>query len=403
MRKAVGILVALTAILLISLLLWFQWSIRRRWALLHEQAEALLIEEAARDSRRTVLRGKMLDGNAWDYYLPALRDVSTIPDGDQKLLEAFLAGSTSVDRARVEAIVSVSQAAIDALRAGSQRTTNPDVKARTRAAAWENNARQLGVLAACRARLLAEVDRVTEAAELLLDACQFGCDIGRSYVPAAPLEEIHRLILGGKRTRENLQQIAAELEILDKTFAISARRRCRNLSQFSSSCTASEEELEKIVAPPFRPSWRFGFSKRLAAADAFETLSRTRLRLDETDEKPWIEAEPARSLAMQECQTSRNPILANHSGEFLPTALDQYDRATRAQIRLLRIAAHYCAVGEVLDLEDPCGSRLKVERKASSIKAWSVGPDGGDRGGQGRFAVVWLGDKNHDIVVEVSR
>ena len=78
-------------------------------------------------------------------------------------------------------------------------------------------------------------------------------------------------------------------------------------------------------------------------------------------------------------------------------------RASLAQIRLLRVAAHFRATGEVLDLNDPCGARLNVERKEGSIKVWSVGTESRSHGGQGKFAFQVFGTGSQDIVLEVSR
>jgi hypothetical protein len=74
-------------------------------------------------------------------------------------------------------------------------------------------------------------------------------------------------------------------------------------------------------------------------------------------------------------------------------------RERRAQLRLLRLAAHRKATGEVLALDDPFGTTLRHAVTPAGLKAWSVGEDGRDDGGAGD----WEGRAGPDIVLEVPR
>jgi hypothetical protein len=85
----------------------------------------------------------------------------------------------------------------------------------------------------------------------------------------------------------------------------------------------------------------------------------------------------------------------------------QAGRVRRAQLRVLRVAARYRATGEVLDLEDPLGTRLQTARAPGRLKVWSVGKDGKSDGGDTGGSPTWLPVAGkptpRDIVLEVVR
>src|SRR5204863_21987 len=55
---------------------------------------------------------------------------------------------------------------------------------------------------------------------------------------------------------------------------------------------------------------------------------------------------------------------------------DDIYRGALAQVRVLRVAAHYRATGEVLELSDPFGSRIHTLKGDAGIRIWSVGNEG---------------------------
>src|SRR5262249_23615525 len=123
----------------------------------------------------------------------------------------------------------------------------------------------------------------------------------------------------------------------------------------------------------------------------------------EAAEKPWIEARDIRVRALAELEGSSNPlvrVLYKYSlpGGSLPDAGDSF-RECRAKLRLLRVAAHFRATGEVPDLDDPYGTKILSSRNGTHLKLWSVGADGIDDGGSGE----WRPSKGKDIILEIER
>ena len=78
---------------------------------------------------------------------------------------------------------------------------------------------------------------------------------------------------------------------------------------------------------------------------------------------------------------------------------DSTDRTVRVHLRLLRAAAHYRRTGEILELEDPFGTKLLHHESGGRLKLWSVGEDSVDQKGLGS----WQAKPFEDIVLEVPR
>jgi hypothetical protein len=66
------------------------------------------------------------------------------------------------------------------------------------------------------------------------------------------------------------------------------------------------------------------------------------------------------------------------------------------------MAAHYRATGEVLELEDPLGAKMRTVKTGGTLQIWSVGSNGVDDGGAGTFKPQ-AGKAQSDIVLEVER
>jgi hypothetical protein len=64
------------------------------------------------------------------------------------------------------------------------------------------------------------------------------------------------------------------------------------------------------------------------------------------------------------------------------------------------MAARYRATGELLELPDPFGDKLRNRLTDDALKLWSVGSEGKDHGGIGRFS---LDGDGQDILLEVRR
>ena len=143
--------------------------------------------------------------------------------------------------------------------------------------------------------------------------------------------------------------------------------------------------------------WRYGFSERLAAADAFDVSLGAMRRLAEFDGKSWAEAKKLGDELDKECQASHNPIVAIAIPGLASSSRTSRER--KAQLRLLRTAVHYRGTGEVLGLDDPFGAKLLHAEKDGKLKIWSVGSDGTDDGGSGELKPK----AGKDIVLEIAK
>jgi hypothetical protein len=121
--------------------------------------------------------------------------------------------------------------------------------------------------------------------------------------------------------------------------------------------------------------------QRLAAADARSWDDAARITRE-------VDAERAAS-------TNGIPRIAGRwlSGDGFYSMLASF-RERRAQLRLLRVAAHFRATGDLLESEDPFGGMLIHNVKEGRLKVWSRGRDAVDDGGSGA---------GKDIVLEVTR
>src|SRR6185503_7532167 len=144
-------------------------------------------------------------------------------------------------------------------------------------------------------------------------------------------------------------------------------------------------------------SWRFGFSRALAEADAFDELRQLARQFAGISRQPWSEANRVAHELEERIHRGPNPLtdrLIQWSANNF-----QMDRELRTQLQLIRIAVRFRATGEVVALDDPFGTNLRTQRDGDRLKLWSVGPDGVDDGGSGE----WKRKAGKDIVLEVSR
>lgn len=157
-------------------------------------------------------------------------------------------------------------------------------------------------------------------------------------------------------------------------------------------------QLVGLHADPEDALWRYGFSAHLMKAEAFATIAAAVKQLQSADERPWAESRDLLKKLSAELAAHRNPIIQTAPEEVLVS--DLLHRGHRAQLRILRVAAHYKATGELLDLDDPFGGKLLRHQSEDSLKVWSVGPECVDHGGIGSFH---FDPDVKDIVLEVRR
>jgi hypothetical protein len=392
---------------------WMLATQSRRWNDMRMTCEAMA-QEASSNPKRPVLRGTPHPGNGWEDYEAA---IALVGSRAGYLAADFLEGSPKADPSEVKEWVGTLAPALDRLRAGASKELVQ------RHLDWESfqtpwlAATQVAYLSACKARLLQDARRTTEAAELLLDTALFGEDWGRigfesdaAYaeviILTLVLDELRRLILSGDFGSEALEKIVRELEALDRGISSSAEVWFKGTVQLGFEFLRDgtvEAYMTRMEIKGKTPSaWRFGFSERIMMVDAFQTSLSAMRRYRQAADSPWPEARRLQAEAEAVWVRGSNPVFRmmteNRLDRFSPNDPHAEFRELRAQLRLLRTAAHYKATGEVLDLEDPFGEKLLHSSKGKSLRMWSVGPDGVDDGGAGEWRA-----RGKDIVLEVGR
>ena len=213
-------------------------------------------------------------------------------------------------------------------------------------------------------------------------------------------DELRDLILSGKLSRDDLAGTARELGLLDRGFPRNAHSMMNGAAMegfgFLKVDTGEMEMRVLLDGMPWA-GWRYGFSSRLLLADAFDTDLDFMKRCAEREERPWAEAGRMEREMEGEIAGLRNPV----SRMMIPGLLQGHraGRDRRAQLRLLRVAAHYRATGEILDLDDPFGAKLLTSRTGDRLKVWSVGRYGVDGSGLDD----WKPTPGRDIALEVDR
>jgi hypothetical protein len=198
----------------------------RRWEEMRLWCERAAQVAATRDSKRPVLRGEALEGNAWEDYDKAIASL-----GSTKLnpAESFFFKSPDADRAKTLEVVRSHATALEALRRGASRGSA------SRKPEWErpsgssaNKPYLLALLAACKSRFLVEEGHPLEAMELLLAGAQYATDLARNSgdLDALNAQSVLSIVLGEMRWllepgilgREDQAELARHLKLLDERF-----------------------------------------------------------------------------------------------------------------------------------------------------------------------------------------
>jgi hypothetical protein len=411
--KIVGIIgAALAGILIVFYTCLFILG-ARRWGVMEKKTRELLVECRARNTARPVLRAQGVPGSAWEEYNLALESMISLKGSETPIVEYVIRGPKA-DRAAVKKILEEHLGALDHLRKGAARLDG------IYPMAWEDayaaklpglvSCQRLANLAVIRARFLAEEGKPREAAELILDTAQFARDVGFNQclisemisiaIYGVAFEDLRDLILSGKLSHDDLVEVERELEILDRSF-IKTGHSLMNEAMgagfgFLKTASSNDGELLLGLDTPSMILWFF-VPKRLAYADAFESGLEILRRCADTDDRPWAETDKVGKEINAQAEQLRNPL----SRIMIPglASTSRAERERRAHLRLLRAAAHFRATGEIQELEDPLGTKLRTSKSGDHLKIWSVGRNGSDEGGSG----TWKPTAEKDIVLEVDR
>jgi hypothetical protein len=411
--KILGMAAAVLLLTIIGSGVWINSVAKRRMAGMEAQVKVLHDEALTRDTSRPA-RGQSIPGNAWEDYEKAFAEFKADQDGMRKIDE-FVGRGPNADRAKAEAALAAHTTALDLLRRGVRREWGEYPAVWERGAAMEIpgllECQRLANLAAARSRFLVEEGRAREAVELLLDICQLARDEGVnapliSQVIAMALyaiafDELRDIVLSGKLGREDLLAVDRGLEGVERDFPKLGHaliNESLSLGFMLLQLDGASSIRDFASAGGLKGSlslWRYGFSERLVAADAFDHSLAAMRQLAAVDDKPWLEAKKAAEAVNQDVHGSPNPII-----QIVIPGLNcgPLPRERKAQLRILRTAFRYRATGEVLELQDPFGTTLLHAEKDGKLRVWSVGKDGSDDGGTGEWK-----PRGKDIVLEIPR
>jgi hypothetical protein len=401
--KILGALFGTVVCLIIGFGWWIHRVAERRHAAVEKKLKAMSVQAlvSAADTKRPVLHGQPVPGNAWVDYVKALSDVNKLKQPDR--LAGLMARTLNPDnKAFEEAALRAHSAVMDHIVRGARRDEScypPDQS-------WPQVSRSAEFairLAILKSRSLEAEGKIQESMGLLLDLCQFSRDVAA----AGPwmlegqglralgwvLDEIHDQVLKERCGQDLDRELEHSFETLDETFP---RHDRANLNQAlwlgKDRCDGpSPDGIQAHLQ-----CWRFGFSTRIFVIESFDRWSEWLRRSAEVEERPWLEAQSEISKIRSEISQCREEA-TGYGGGFLQ---DGYiGRMTRARLRLLRVALHYRRTGEILELEDPFGRKLLHEEKNGHLRVWSIDRDGKDHGGVGS----WKSDQGKDLLLEVER
>jgi hypothetical protein len=396
-------------------LLWIRSVANDHWQRMEARMSTLEAERAARSPTRPVLRGEPNPGNAWEDYrgamalTPMLSSEYTIGYSDQPV---YKHGRRLATLPELLTWVAPCKPALDRLRAGTRKAElRPTI-------AWDGRFRplvvELGVsppgwttawAGIVEARGLAEAGKSDLAAELLLDLYQFGrdtidgtnvvgCRMGEGVLDLVS-RELRNELQAHQVSPAGLRRIDLELEILDRHWPTCLATLQNELLAFGRGCTQEVLQGSSMYGGETRSlhGWQWGYSSRFRAASTFlraDAFSRSFLQATALKKSsPVGEA----MIAVGPLGAWPDRVLCGVLGE----AFRNWDLIARSQLRLVRLAAHYQATGEVLDLEDPRADRIKISRKGDRLRAWSGGGTGTVQAGTDSWR------SGTDLVIEVDR
>ncbi|HEX5110984.1 MAG TPA: hypothetical protein VFV95_21175 [Vicinamibacterales bacterium] len=359
-------------------LVLFAWLHVVAYRSLQKQLTENVAEAQARSARRPVVRGEAAPGDAWPEYELGLASVGSVGFDE---VRRWLDGAAE-DRARAVATLAANEKALAFLRAGARKAQGayqiqwdrgwfadmPSLVAVT----------NLTTLAVGQARMLVEAGKSREAAELLLDAAQFGADLGRNVSVQTEMMALSSLgqVFDALRSLPPDPEVGRALAVLDATFPNHAEALLNEMTLMGVTY------MNFSVEPPAAASaWRFGFSSQLMMIDAWTTVQHTVRRMAATTTAPWAEAQRVAAEIGAEAKRSHSEIFKSMIQGLGET--ERVSRERRAQLRILRMLH-----GGSDRLDDPFGSKLLSD----GARIWSVGADGVDSGGGGAWKPALTGD-----------
>jgi len=389
-RRRLGIVVALLLGLpIVAAVLAYVWVNRvadQRWAAAEERMRQLAAAYPEPGFELAVAATEAAKDNQI-HFIAAIRMAAPKPLETKE--EAAKLFATRKRGEPLESLLDDSQDFLDRLHAGGRRigASPADFPPRW-SGDWDPGTllhmMNCGVLRARQQRL---GKRPFEAAETLMDLMQLGrfwAISGRSHnrsramdVILRPLEELRDLLSFESLTSDEYRSLEREVESLEAALHSPILDLDPVLGRWAETLAQSEAKATGI--------WARVFPARFFKAEAFEFLCRSVERLQQANQEGYSEVRSICRKIFDEGHASRNLLLRDYAGIGYQLGWSELER--KAELGLLRAAAHYRATGEVPRLPDPFGTVLLHGEDGDQIKIWSLGYHGQDA--QGRPSDAW--------------
>lgn len=413
-RAIAGIIAGALLLVAVSIGILIRVTADAAWNAMEERIQVMMAEARARPTARPALRGLPEPGNAWTDYEAGLQVMAGIRS-EIPTIAKFAFRRPDEDRAAIEKLLASHGKAIEHLRRGAGRAEY------SFSYTWERghevddpptySGQGLAQFAQARARVLAEQGRPGEGAALLMDVIQFGGDyrrngtmlthyMGTSMVGQA-LDQLRDLFAGGSLTAGDLASLERELEAADNSWADFRVVLSNDALQAACAFRADPRTTWGTEPASDWEAFRFGFSRRLMAADAVIHIGRFMERYVRLESLPWSEWLMAHLELEKEIESAPNPLVSKCHISVPASSTSQRHR--RVQLRLLRAALHYRTSGEIPELEDPFGTRLRHSSSGDKLRIWSLGRDGVDQQGEGTWAESPQQARGPDVVLEIPK
>jgi hypothetical protein len=369
--KTLSLLLAALLTIAIGFGIWVRGLRDRGWAALEARVAELTPGPDTPPLVRVPLGRTLVPGNAWDDYF-RMRSGPIL-----KSLRAFSAmaldGLTAQEK---ESLIRASTAPIELLRRAVRRET-------ARAPAPDKPPGKnpiLGVtglpiveltsLCVARARMLAESGNPREALDLLLDVYLCGRDFAgtrRMNVGQwglRPMETSLRGIqeLSGALDPPMLRDLERQLSLLDEYFPDTSGQMLDHLLHLGELLIQEDEDdvtLLQLAPERARKHWRYLYSTRLEAASSFAVADEMTRQVLAQKDLSWVAAEPTIWALKHRLTALDDPVLLF----FLEPDQETFrSRNVRTYLRMIRVAVHYRATGEVQTIENDQGGPIRTTR-----------------------------------------
>ena len=366
----------------------------KRWSEARRKAQTLLEELPVFDGHRPILYGESLSGNAWIDYKVAFEKIKELEA--KELIESKAYRTDSKARTKVVLAIANRLTSLQALSRGAHRAEATwdyawEQGGNTTVPPWDSIATLLSAQRAY-AWLQLDAGETRKAAEALLDAAQLARDsfAGGSVTQAdfalkwldELSEDLHAFLVSKKVKVDDIGRLERGLRLLETSFP-----KLHDLLRREVVCGCFT-----LLAGPEGTTdpQHLQATYRLDAAETIDLIERALTESEGCDELPWLDVANKQNELAQAMQGSSLVDLAYP--EFRLRVVEAW-RSRRTQYLLLRIGAHFLATGEAQPQPDPMGTTLQIKVEGRSLRAWSVGVDGVNDGG----------DPGKDFVLELTR